>query len=402
MDFKLQFGQLLFSQPWIQLLLGLVSIVFAELIRDSYHLAGHYWQPLQRSHWLHHKVYRPDLTVTSLEAYRKAQWHNDVPESLAMVLATALIASLSPNPGLWLGCLYSWLFLIPAVARSQGLLLQTDFSHKPGRLITIPSQWTVNRSYHWRHHFDQTDAYFCGHLPLMDKLLGTSLALKGKVIAVTGASGTMGRALIAELTRQGAKPIALTTNSTAEFAPGVKVWQWQPGAERDLIPGLSGVDILVINHGVNPQGDRSAVAVHQAYEINTFSAVRLADLFLETVTESSHTATKELWINTSEAEVNPTFSPLYEMSKRTLGDVITLRRLDAPCIIRKLVLGPFKSQLNPVGVMSPDGVAWAIVALAKRDVRNIIVTINPITYVIFPVKEFFQSVYFRLCTRRSS
>jgi monoglucosyldiacylglycerol epimerase len=118
------------------------------------------------------------------------------------------------------------------------------------------------------------------------------------------------------------------------------------------------------------------------------------------VTESSHKAIKELWINTSEAEVNPAFSPLYELSKRTLGDLITLRRLDAPCIIRKLVLGPFKSQLNPSGVMSAQWVAWAVVALAKRDFRDIIVTINPITYIAFPIKEFFNALYFQLFTKK--
>ena len=64
--------------------------------------------------------------------------------------------------------------------------------------------------------------------------------------------------------------------------------------------------------------------------------------------------------------------------------------------MRKLVLGPFKSNLNPVGVMSADWVAKVIVGLAKRDFRNIIVTINPITYILFPIKETMQSLYFRL------
>jgi hypothetical protein len=50
--------------------------------------------------------------------------------------------------------------------------------------------------------------------------------------------------------------------------------------------------------------------------------------------------------------------------------------------------------------MSGRWVAWAIVALAKRDVRNIIVTINPITYLVFPIKEFCQSLYFRWFTTR--
>jgi monoglucosyldiacylglycerol epimerase len=52
-----------------------------------------------------------------------------------------------------------------------------------------------------------------------------------------------------------------------------------------------------------------------------------------------------------------------------------------------------------VGIMSARWIAWAIVALAKRDVRNIIVTINPITYLLFPIKEFYQSVYFRLFSK---
>ncbi len=76
------------------------------------------------------------------------------------------------------------------------------------------------------------------------------------------------------------------------------------------------------------------------------------------------------------------------LSKRTLGDLVTLRRLDAPCVVRKLILGPFKSNLNPIGVMSADWVAKQIVNLAQRDIRNIIVTINPLTIVAFPLKEF--------------
>ncbi|NJO80073.1 MAG: bifunctional sterol desaturase/short chain dehydrogenase [Cyanobacteria bacterium RM1_2_2] len=397
MDFNL-----LSSQLWVQLLWGLVSIVGVELVRDVYHLAGHYWQPLQRFHLLHHKAYRRDLTITSLEAYKKAQRYNDIPESFVMVSVAALAAILIQNVGIWLGCLYSLAFLIPAIARSQGLLLQTDLTHKPGALVEIPSLWTVNRTYHWRHHFDESNAYFSGHSTLLDKMLGTSLSVKEKVIAITGASGTLGQALIEELALQGAKVVALTTNQNANFQPGVEVLHWQIGAEADLVSRLKKVDILVINHGINVYGDRSAAAVFTSYEVNTFSTLQLAELFLATVTTSADRATKELWINTSEAEVNPAFSPLYELSKRTLGDLITLRRLDAPCIIRKLVLGPFKSQLNPYGVMSARWIAWAIVALAKRDFRNIVITVNPLTYLAFPVKEFFQSLYFRLFTSNRS
>jgi monoglucosyldiacylglycerol epimerase len=305
-----------------------------------------------------------------------------------------LTAALSGQWGMWLGCLYSLGFLATAIARSRGYLMETDLTHKAGDLDSNPSVWTVNRTYHWRHHFDSGNAYYCGSLTLVDKLLGTALSLKGKTIAITGASGSMGRALIAVLQSRGARLIALTTREGTTFEGNVRVVTWRSGEEAALRETLANVDILIINHGVN-QGDRSAAAVAQALEVNTLSAWRLMELFFETVTKSEHRALKEVWVNTSEAEVNPAFSPLYELSKRAIGDLITLRRLDAPCVVRKLILGPFKSDLNPIGIMSAGWVARAIVALAERDVRNIIVTINPLTYLLFPIKEFSKSLYFR-------
>ena len=385
----------------IQFILGLISILFAEVVRDFYHIAGHYWQPIKQNHLLHHKAYRPDFSIANMELYKKSQLYNDVPEALCMVGLGAVLALVAQSSGMWLGCIYSIAFLVPAFLRSQGMLLATDLSHKPGDLVGIPAQWRVNRTYHWRHHFDEKNAYYGGHFTSVDRLIGTSLSLKGKVVAVTGASGMLGQALIKQLTSQGAKVVALTTSPTADFKDQVTVVSWQLGKESELLPQLRDVDILILNHGLNVHQDRSAAAIDRSYEVNTFSTLKLTQLFFDTVTKSSHTATKEIWINTSEAEVNPAFSPLYELSKRALGDLITLHRLDAPCIVRKLVLGPFKSKLNPAGIMSARWVAWAIIALAKRDFRDIIVTINPITYLVFPVKELCKSAYFRLCTKRA-
>ena len=385
----------------MQFILGIISILLAEVVRDIYHIAGHYWQPIKQFHLLHHKAYRRDFSIANMETYKKSQLYNDVPEALCMVGLTAAIAILTQSPGMWLGCVYSFVFLVPAVLRSQGMLLATDLSHKPGDLVGIPALWRVNRTYHWRHHFDETNAYFAGHFTSVDRIIGTSLSLKGKVVAVTGASGALGQGLIEELSRQGAKVIAITTSPAAVFKAGTTTLAWELGAESELLSHLQEVDILIVNHGVNVYSDRSPASVYQSYEVNTFSTLRLTELFLSTITKSNDRATKELWINTSEAEVNPAFSPLYELSKRALGDLVTLRRLDAPCIIRKLVLGPFKSQLNPYGVMSASWVAKAIIFLAKRDFRDIIVTINPITYLLFPMKELFQSLYFRLFTKNT-
>ncbi|MEM9265170.1 MAG: bifunctional sterol desaturase/short chain dehydrogenase [Cyanobacteria bacterium P01_F01_bin.13] len=380
----------------LQGLWGLVSIFAVEMVRDSYHVASHLWPPLMKLHNWHHKAYRKDFTPVSVELYQKAQLYNDVPESLVMMATMAAVAIVTPLWGFWLGFLYGAGFLGAALLRSQGLLHATDLTHEPGPLKTLPGLWLVNRTYHWRHHFDETTAYYAGYFTISDKVMGTALSLKGKTVAVTGASGTLGRALIKRLAAQGAKPIALTRSADAVIEGAFKVVPWHTGQEQELKQVLNRVNILVINHGVNVHGERTADAIAKSLEVNALSAWRLMEAFLETVDDRLGPATKEVWINTSEAEVNPAFSPLYETSKRLLGDLITLRRQDSPCVIRKLVLGPFKSNLNPIGVMSADWVAGAIVALAKRDIRNIVVTINPLTYIAFPIKETLQSIYFKL------
>lgn len=383
----------------VQSLWGVASLVLVEMVRDVYHIASHIWPPLQRLHNWHHRAYKRDFTPVSSEVYSKAQLYNDVPESLVMMAAIAAIALAASMPGLWVGFIYSAGFLTGAVARSQGWLATTDLTHEPGPLDQIPALWRVNRSYHWKHHFDNVNAYYAGHFTFLDKLLGTALSLKNKTVAVTGASGTMGRSLLAELLRQGAKPIALTTSPQAVFPDSIRMIAWQPGQEAALQEAFAKVDILIINHGINVHGERTPEAIARSLEVNALSALTLMDTFIATVNTPTASATKEIWVNTSEAEVGPAFSPLYELSKRLIGDLITLKRHEAPCIIRKVILGPFKSNLNPVGVMSAKWVAKAVISLAKRDVRNIIVTINPLTYIAFPIKETLQSLYFRLFSR---
>ncbi|MGF1537120.1 MAG: bifunctional sterol desaturase/short chain dehydrogenase, partial [Elainellaceae cyanobacterium] len=384
--------------------LGLGSVVFVELVRDVYHVVSHYWPPLLKLHKLHHQLYRKDFSIINLHTYRIAQIYNDAPEAVAMMAAGGLLwwATQRYTTGVeavatGLGVLYAFGFFVGAIARAQGWWLRSGLTHKPGALTARPNVWRVNRAYHWRHHFDETTAYYGGHFTVMDKLLGTGLALKNKTVAVTGASGTLGRALIDQLVAQGAKPVALTSS---EFAhERAEVVTWTVGQEEALRDCLQRTDILILNHGTNVLGDRTPEAIRKSLEVNALSSWRLAEIFFTTVTGPSDPATKELWVNTSEAEVSPALSPLYEISKRLLGNLVTLRRLDAPCIVRKIVLGPFKSQLNPYGVMGAPWVAKMVIALAKRDVRLIIVTVNPLTYLLIPLKEVANVLYFRLFSR---
>jgi sterol desaturase/sphingolipid hydroxylase (fatty acid hydroxylase superfamily) len=401
----------------IAMAIALFSILWVELVRDYYHYLAHIWQPLYRLHSWHHRVFKPDLSVNSDTIYRQAQWYNDVPESLVMLVFSLVFALLVIFQGwispeyqwlAWLGSLYTLSFTGGAMARGLGVPHAdeiTDVTHRQGDFTSIPANWFVNRSYHWRHHFDDQNAYFCGTLTIVDRIMGTALSLKGKKIAVTGASGTLGKELIKQLYLKGAKVTALTSqdlelfiNLKNEQIP-IKTVTWKVGEESKLNQIFEKTDILIINHGINVHGEKTAEAIEKSYEVNAFSGWRLMELFLKTVRNNQDKATKEIWVNTSEAEVNPAFSPLYEMSKRTMGELITMKRVNAPCVIRKLILGPFKSNLNPIGIMSADWVAKQIVNLAVRDFRDIIVTINPLTYMAFPLKELITSTYFKLFTK---
>jgi monoglucosyldiacylglycerol epimerase len=398
------------------LAIALASVLWVEIVRDVYHTLSHLIPSLYRLHIWHHKVFRRDLSVVSDSIYRQAHWYNDVPESLVMLALSILpwsilqIGNISPAWTAWAGSLYTFSFLLSAIARGLGIPMideLTDVTHRPGEFTSLPSKWLVNRPYHWRHHFDNQDAYFSGTLTLVDKLLGTALSLKNKRIAVTGASGTLGKALLTQLHLAGAKVTALTASNTEislDLPAGklpIKTLSWQIGAEENLLQELDNIDILIINHGINVHQQRDAEAIAKSYHINTFSTLRLMTTFFKTIKSDRDTIRKEIWVNTSEAEVNPAFSPLYELSKRATGDLVTMTRLDAPCVVRKLILGPFKSQLNPIGVMSAEWVAKQIVNLAKRDIRNIIVTINPLTFILFPIKEFVVANYFRFFTSSS-
>ena len=221
-------------------------------------------------------------------------------------------------------------------------------------------------------------------------------------IAITGASGALGTALRKGLQRRGATVIGISRSPAPQDGGPTRHWLvWNGQIDAALEALLLDVDVLVINHGVNPLGRRDATAIAETLQANLVGAQALIDLFLRQTRQLpvQRRVHRELWVNTSEAEVGPAFSPVYEVSKRSLGTLLTLQSLDAPCTIRRLVLGPFRSGLNPYGPMSADFVAERILNLVAWDLRLIIVSFNPCTYLLAPLAGLMDALYGRLCTR---
>ena len=180
---------------------------------------------------------------------------------------------------------------------------------------------------------------------------------------------------------------------------------WSCGDEASLDADLEELDVLVLNHGINPQGGQSPEVINQALEINTLSSWRLMQRFEAISRASPQVSPKEVWVNTSEAEIQPAVSPVYELTKRILGQLVSIRGavLDASgreaLILRKLVLGPFRSSLNPIGVMGADFVAGQVLRQASWGFRLVIVTPNPLTYVLMPLTELGRRIYSRILSR---
>lgn len=230
---------------------------------------------------------------------------------------------------------------------------------------------------------------------------------RGRTIGITGARGALGQALSRRFRERGARVVGLTHSEPPAVdanSAGPQEWvRWQCGQEGELEPVLQRLDLLVLNHGINPGPDQSSTTINRALEINALSSWRLLEQF-ERIAASSPPGSRprEVWVNTSEAEIQPALSPAYELSKRLLGQLVSLRwserrRDPLPGLrLRKLVLGPFRSELNPIGVMSADWVAGQIISQTELGLRLVIVTPNPITYLLMPLSELGRAAYNRL------
>ena len=241
----------------------------------------------------------------------------------------------------------------------------------------------------------------------MNKISSFNSRFKGSRIAITGANGDLGKVLIEEFKKKGAYVVGLThskkNNSKSFTVPPDDLIFWSCGEEKLLSRKLLDIDILILNHGFNPKGNIDSTEINKAIEINSMSHWRLIQIFEELSLNKNNS--KEIWVNTSEAEIQIAFSPTYEITKRLTGEIVSLKKSKLlieksnHLIIKKLILGPFKSKLNPQGLLSPEFVAKKIIKKAEKENYLIIVTPNPITYLLMPIVEYSRIIYSRFINR---
>ena len=222
-----------------------------------------------------------------------------------------------------------------------------------------------------------------------------------KTIGITGASGALGKELTKIFRGKGYKVIGFThsKNNFEINNDSPNEWiEWQCGKEFLLKKHLKKIDILILNHGIYDISKENS-NYENSIEINALSKLKFLNLFEEIAFKKNSSIAKEIWINTSEAEILPALNPSYEISKSLIGQLVSFKKnlLDnhekKKLKIKKIILGPFKSELNPIGIMSAEFVSNNIYNFANLNFFLIIISPNPLSYILFPIKELYFFLY---------
>ena len=231
-----------------------------------------------------------------------------------------------------------------------------------------------------------------------------------KTIGITVASGALGKELTKLFRQKGFEVIGFThskTNSEINLESPNEWIKWECGKESTLKKHLKKIDILILNHGIYDLS-REYSNYENSIEINALSKFKFLNLFEEVALNNKSFIKKEVWINTSEAEILPALNPSYEISKSLIGQLVSFKKnlmnknIQEKFTIRKIILGPFKSKLNPIGIMNPKFVSKKIYELANSKRYLIIISPNPLSYILFPLKEFYNFLYCQIIYKYKS
>ena len=155
-----------------------------------------------------------------------------------------------------------------------------------------------------------------------------SLVKNKKTIGITGASGTLGRELTKLFRQKGYRVIGFT-HSKSNYEVNLESpneWiKWECGKESSLKKQLEKIDILILNHGIYDLS-RESNNYENSIEINALSKFKFLNLFEDIALTNDSPIKKEIWINTSEAEILPALNPSYEISKSLIGQLVSFKK----------------------------------------------------------------------------
>jgi hypothetical protein len=199
------------------------------------------------------------------------------------------------------------------------------------------------------------------HTTLIDRLMGTACQVRGRRVALTGASGAFGSALKALLERAGAVivPLKYGVDYTDEDY-------------SDADAALEAADILVLTHGA--KGER-------AMQANCHSFLALIERYK--VHARLRQVPGEVWAVGSEIECHPAFGVAelqsYARSKRAYARHAARLMQDRDVLYRHIVPSAFRSRMGP-GLMSGRTAAAIAFWMIRRGFRYVPVTYTGVAF----------------------
>ncbi|KAL6898458.1 hypothetical protein GGI43DRAFT_428204 [Trichoderma evansii] len=255
------------------------------------------------------------------------------------------------------------------------MLSGRDSNHKTYSTVPKnPHKFIVGPEYHALHHVDPA-AYMSSTFYLFDWIFGTAYTLKSRRIALTGASGAFGKAIIRELQAESVACIQ-------QLKFGV---DWTYNNYDAAIPTLVNTDILILAHGSKEQ---------DALKANFESAVQLISLFKKhrKSDPSQVDLLPEIWYVGSEIELHPTFGfqnlQPYSSSKRAFLPYARKLYDDDSIIYRHIVPAAFQSTMGSA-ILSAEWAARRAMWWIRRGARFIPVTYTGIAYLHYIKFMFF-------------
>ena len=195
-----------------------------------------------------------------------------------------------------------------------------------------------------------------------------STSIEGKVVLVTGANRGIGRALVEEALRRGAKHVYAGTRQLFahpdERVTPLALDVTDPAQIQDAVARVGSLDILVNNAGIALFDDLSDVSVlEQHLGVNLFGPYRVTQAFLPLLTRSRGAIVN----NVSIMALAPfPITPAYAISKAAAFNLTqSLRMLLAARGVRvhAVLTGPTDTEMTrgfEIPKASPESVAQAI------------------------------------------
>jgi monoglucosyldiacylglycerol epimerase len=337
--------------------------VAATFVFDAIHFTLHrclnsrqaWLRRLARPHLAHHVFFDRRLRYHD-QAMIPNLLHHVLPEYLTqMAVCAVAFAVLDPRPVVLVMAGFS------VLSGSAMILRGKDLYHLPLPKVPVAHGTVIVRPpYHALHHV-YPDSYISSYTTLFDRIMGTACQIRGRRIALTGASGSFGSALKDRLERAGAAVVPLKFGVDYTYDD-------YSGADA----ALEAADILVLAHGAKGE---------QAMAANCDSFLALIDRFKARARHRQ--VPGEVWAVGSEIECHPTFGVAelrsYARSKRAYARHAARLMQDRDILYRHIVPSAFRSPMGP-GLMSGRTAAAVAFGLIRRGFRYVPVTYTGIAF----------------------